>query len=83
MSTLKNNNSEFSAFAADVKINDEFLTVYLTDGRIISVPIVYFTKLLNATQQERNNWRLIGNGQGISWEDLDEDLSVAGLLRVQ
>jgi len=74
---------EFSALAADVKIDDELLTVHLTDGRIISVPIACFPKLLNATSSQRKKWRLIGRGQGIIWEELDEDLSVAGLLRVQ
>jgi hypothetical protein len=83
MSTLKNNIIEFSAFASDVKINDELLVVYLADGRIISVPLAYFPRLLNATPAQRKKWRLIGRGQGISWDEIDEDLSVAGLLRVQ
>jgi hypothetical protein len=58
------------------------LTIFLEDGRVISVPIVYFPRLLNATPEQRNSWRLIGRGQGINWEEIDEDLSVEGLLRV-
>ncbi|PKL35576.1 MAG: DUF2442 domain-containing protein [Spirochaetae bacterium HGW-Spirochaetae-1] len=72
----------FSANATDVKIDSEMLTIYLEDGRIISVPIAYFPRLLQATPEQRNSWRLIGRGQGISWKDIDEDLSVEGLLGV-
>ena len=82
MSTLENKDIHFSALAQDVKIENELLTVYLVDGRIISIPIAYYSRLLNATSEQRNNWRLIGNGQGIHWEDIDEDLSVEGLLKV-
>ena len=81
MSTLRNNHS-FPAYATDVKIDNEMLTIFLEDGRVISVPIVYFPRLLNATPEQRNSWRLIGRGQGINWEEIDEDLSVEGLLRV-
>ncbi len=56
------------------------LRVDLSDGRSISVPIAWFPRLLHSTEQERNNWRLIGKGQGIHWEDIDEDISVEGLL---
>ncbi len=49
-------------------------------GRVLSVPLAWFPRLLKATTMERNNWRLIGKGQGIHWEDLDEDISVEGLL---
>ncbi len=81
MNTLENNNISFSALATDVKVNDEFLTVSLEDGRVISTPVVYFPSLINASQKQKDNWRLIGKGQGICWEDIDEDLSVEGLLR--
>ena len=81
MSTLSNDH-QFSALATDVKVDNEMLTVFLEDGRIISVPIAYFPRILNATPEQRKNWRLIGRGQGVSWEDVDEDLSVEGLLRV-
>jgi len=55
--------------------------VRLLDGREISAPLEWFPKLRDATEEQRNNWRLIGNGVGIHWETLDEDISVEGLLR--
>ena len=81
MSTLTNK-IEFNVLATDVSIDENQLTVSLADGRIISIPLAYFPKLLHATPEQRNNWRLIGHGQGITWEVIDEDLSVEGLLRV-
>ncbi len=56
------------------------LTVDLSDGRTIAVPLGWFPRLVNATPEERNNWRLIGRGYGIHWEDIDKDISVEGLL---
>jgi len=56
------------------------LRVLLTDGREISTPLEWFPKLRNATAEQRAHWTLIGKGVGIHWDDLDEDLSVAGLL---
>ncbi|MEW6533917.1 MAG: DUF2442 domain-containing protein [Thermodesulfobacteriota bacterium] len=56
------------------------LTVDLDDGRTISVPLVWYPRLLHATPEERNNWRLIGKGEGIHWPDLDEDISVENIL---
>lgn len=82
MSISTNSNHQFSALAADIKIDNELLTVYLQDGRIISVPIVYFPRLMNSTDFQKSKWRLIGEGQGICWEELDEDISVEGLLRI-
>ena len=67
-------------FAQDVRVTNDTLTVDLSDGRSISVPLAWFPRLSNGTEQERVRWRLIGQGQGIHWEDLDEDISVAGLL---
>jgi hypothetical protein len=55
--------------------------VHLSDGREIAVPLEWFPTLRNATNEQRSKWRLIGKGVGIQWEDLDEDLSVEGLLR--
>ena len=55
--------------------------VTLADGRRVAVPLAWFPKLLHAKQSQRENWRLVGDGQGIHWSDLDEDLSVKGLLR--
>ncbi|HHT9114610.1 MAG: DUF2442 domain-containing protein [Planctomycetes bacterium] len=66
--------------AEDVKITDDTLSVDLSDGRTISVPLDWFPRLVHATLEERNNWRLIGKGHGIHWEDIDEDISVKGLL---
>ena len=66
--------------AQDVTTTDNDLTVDLSDGRTISVPLLWYPRLSHASDDERSNWRLIGGGEGIHWEDLDEDLSVAGLL---
>ncbi len=66
--------------AIGLGITDEALTVELSDGRTISVPLAWYPRLLHATPKERSNWRLIGKGQGIHWADLDEDISVEGLL---
>lgn len=66
--------------AEDVTVTDDTLSVDLSDGRSILVPLAWFPRLLHATKQERNNWRLIGRGQGIHWEDIDEDVSVENLL---
>jgi len=67
------------ALSVDVIITDNTLTVNLDDGRTISVPLGWYPRLLHGTGKERNNWKLIGNGEGIHWPDLDEDISVKGL----
>lgn len=66
----------------DVGVDDDSLTVDLMDGRRISVPIVWFPRLVSATRDQRRNWRIVGAGYGINWPDIDEDLGVRGLLRV-
>lgn len=66
--------------AESVKVTDDTLSVDLSDGRTISVPLQWFPRLVNATSREKANWRLIGKGHGIHWEDIDEDISVEGLL---
>lgn len=66
---------------ADVKLTEDELSVRLNDGRTISVPLVWYPRLLNATETQRNNWRISGGGYGIHWEDIDEDISTEGLLR--
>ena len=66
--------------AESVTVTDDTLSVDLSDGRSISVPLAWFPRLLHGSPTERSNWRLIGKGQGIHWEDLDEDISVEGLL---
>ncbi len=63
-----------------VRVTEDTLSVDLSDGRTISVPLAWFPRLVHATPAERNNWRLIGKGHGIHWEDIDEDISVEGLL---
>jgi len=68
------------ALALSVRCDDEMLRVRLSDGREINVPIEWFPRLRDATPAQRQNWRLIGRGVGIHWEDIDEDISVAGLL---
>ena len=66
--------------AEKVTITDHILSVELSDGRTISVPMAWYPRLLHATKEERNNWRLIGKGHGIHWKDLDEDISIENLL---
>jgi hypothetical protein len=66
--------------AQSVRVTDEELIVELVDGRTIIVPIAWYPRLAYGTPEERNNWELIGGGMGIHWEDLDEGLSVSGLL---
>ena len=72
---------EVVPLAIAVETSDDELTVSLADGRRISVPLVWFPRLLDATSDERAEFRLIGGGEGIHWPRMDEDISVAGLLR--
>jgi hypothetical protein len=65
----------------NVDITDDALSVALMDGRTISVPLVWYPRLLNASEKERQNWQVSGGGYGIHWPDVDEDLSTEGLLR--
>jgi len=65
----------------DLRIDDERLTVELMDGRAISVPVAWYPRLLEATPDQRRRWEIAGAGFGIHWPELDEDLSVEGLLR--
>ena len=67
--------------AASVQFTASELVVGLTDGRTISVPLVWFPRLLAATAPQRARWELLGSGEGIHWPEVDEDLSVEGLLR--
>jgi len=66
--------------AERVALTDDSLVVDLSDGRTLTVPIAWFPRLAHGTVTERENWRLIGRGEGIHWADLDEDISVASLL---
>jgi hypothetical protein len=66
--------------AETVTVTEDTLTVELSDGRTLSVPLAWFPRLVHATVAERKSWRLIGRGHGIHWNKLDEDISVEGLL---
>lgn len=63
-----------------LKVTHSDLLVLLQDGREVRVPLVWFPKLLNATAKQRNKFRFIGDGIGIHWSELDEDISIAGIL---
>ena len=65
----------------DVKHTEDTLSVTLMDGRVISVPLAWYPRLLNASNTQRENWKIAGGGYGIHWPDVDEDLSTEGLLR--
>jgi hypothetical protein len=65
----------------EVTFTDDMMQVNLTDGRQIRVPLEWFPRLQRASPAERRNWRLIGKGLGVHWPDLDEDVSLEGLLR--
>ena len=65
----------------DLQFTDDTLSVSLRGGRVITVPRVWYPRLLNTTPAQRRNWAIAGGGYGIHWPDLDEDLSREGLLR--
>lgn len=75
MSTLT-----FEANATKIWFDNENMWVALTDGRQLSIPLPYFPRLLHATPEQRNNYELSGGGTGIHWEEIDEDISVPGLI---
>jgi predicted ester cyclase len=64
-----------------VRVTDDELVADLADGRTLSVPLVWYPRLLNASAEQRSDWHLIGEGEGVHWPQIDEDLSAAGLLR--
>jgi hypothetical protein len=66
--------------ATGVAVSEDTLTVDLSDGRSLSVPLAWYPRLLHATPAERGNWKLIARGEGVHWPDVDEDISVAGLI---
>jgi len=72
--------TERDSFAQSVWFTDESMVVQLDDGRAISVPLTWFPRLLHGTPDERGEYELIGDGEGIHWPRLDEDISVEGLL---
>lgn len=65
----------------EVQLTDDCLSVDLSDGRTISVPLAWYPRLMHGTDTERHDWRFIGDHEGIHWPDLDEDISVENLLR--
>lgn len=66
--------------AVDASCTVDTLSVTLSDGRVVSAPLAWFPRLLDATPRQRNDWELIGGGIGLHWEEVDEDISVASLL---
>ena len=74
---------EVDSLAIEAVCTNDSLSVVLADGREITVPLVWFPRLQNATVAARQNWRLIGGGVGIHWEDVDEDISIESLLRLK
>lgn len=66
--------------AENVSVTEDTLSIDLNDGRTLSVPLAWFPRLLHANAGERQNWRLIGKGQGVHWEGIDEDINIEGLL---
>jgi len=80
MSTSPLPNRVQEARARRVSVADDVLSVELVDGRTISVPVEWYPRLAHGNAAEQNHWRLIGDGEGIHWPDLDEDISVDGLL---
>jgi hypothetical protein len=66
--------------AQNVSVTDDSLIVDLSDGRTLSVPLTWYPRLVHRTPEERSHWRLIGKGEGIHWDELDEDISVENLI---
>jgi hypothetical protein len=80
MSTLA---EKAETLAVDVSCSSDALSVTLSDGRVVSAPLVWFPRLADASARERSDWELIGGGIGVHWEAIDEDISVASLLQPQ
>lgn len=78
MSTLS---VEVYPLAQEARFTEDDLIVTLLDGRKVSVPLIWFPRLANATRKQLENYEILGDGEGLHWPDVDEDLSVAGLLR--
>jgi hypothetical protein len=66
--------------ATRVQVNEDALSVELSDGRVITVPLAWYPRLVHGTPEEREKWRLSGGGHGIHWSELDEDISIENLL---
>ena len=63
-----------------IEVTDDEIIAHLVDGRTISVPLVWSWRLANATEKQRQHWEILGDGQGVRWTDVDEDISVEGML---
>ncbi len=79
-SSVEFSTDALDARAAAVRFGDDRLIVDLVDGRVLSVPLTWFPRLANATPEQRADWYLLGDGEGIHWEAVDEDISVPLLL---
>lgn len=77
MSTLT---LEAEPAAVDVSVDHEKLTVNLTDGHVLSVPLEWYPRLFYATTKERSNWNMLGDGYAVEWPDIDEHIGIEGLL---
>ena len=75
--------ADVEPLAIDVEFPSDMIHVTLKDGREIAAPLAWFPRLQKATPKEKKNWRLIGGGLGIRWEDIDEDISVESMLRLR
>ena len=64
----------------DVSVTDEMITFHLVDGRVISVPLAWSWRLSDATPAQRNHFEIVGDGHGVHWPEVDEDISVEGML---
>jgi len=64
----------------DIKVTEDTITAQLVDGRVISVPLAWSWRLSDATSQQRANFRIIGDGDGVHWPDIDEDISAEGMF---
>ena len=71
---------EHECLVQEVRFTDDSFVVALDDGRSISLPITWYPRLFNGLKQERENYELIGDGEGVHWPDLDEDISVEGII---
>jgi hypothetical protein len=87
MATLTENKSRVrrayvptTALAQSVEFDEDMMHVFLVDGRVVSVPIIWFPVLHEATPEQRKRYEIIGGGIGLHWPELDEDLSVANLM---
>ncbi len=84
MRTSKSKGAEMEAptlRATSIDFEQDYMRVHLSNGRELCVPLDVTPRLQNATPEQRRNWRFIGRGEGIHWEEIDEDLSVSGLVR--